>query len=144
MRHLGYESCLADPDLWYKTEVRKEDNYKSYSYVLLYVDYCLCIHHSGEEERNKIDKFIKMKAGSIGDPDIYLGAKVKQMKMNNGVTAWAISPSKYVDEAVNNCENWIRENMPEHKHGGRVTNPFPTDYDPDLDTTNELDEDQAT
>ena len=66
------------------------------------------------------------------------------MKMNNGVTAWAISPSKYVDEAVNNCEKWIQENMPEHKHSSRATNPFPTDYDPDLDTTNELDEDQAT
>ena len=38
------------------------------------------------------------------DPDIYLGAKVKPMKMNNGVTAWAISLSKYVNEAVNNCE----------------------------------------
>ena len=82
-----------------------------------------------------------MKAGSIGDPDIYLGAKVKQMKMNNGVTAWAISPSKYVNKAINNCENWIQENMPEHKHSGRVTNPFPTDYNP---TTNELNEDQAT
>ena len=85
-----------------------------------------------------------MKAGSIGDPDIYLGAKVKQMKMNKGVTAWAISPSKYVDEAVNNCEKWIWENPPEQKHSSRATNPFPTDYDPDLDTTNELDEDQAT
>ena len=36
------------------------------------------------------------------------------------------------------------ESIPEHKHSSRATNPFPTDYDPDLDTTNELDEDQAT
>ena len=105
---------------------------------------CLCIHHSPEEELNKIDKFFKMKAGSIGDPDIYLRVTVKQMKMNNGVTAWAISPSKFVNEAVNNCEKWIQENMPEHKHSSRATNPFPTDYDPDLGITNELDEDQAT
>ena len=76
-----------------------------------------------------------MKAGSIGDRDIYLGPKVKQMKMNNGVTPWAISPSKYVNEAVNNCEKWIWENMPGHKHSSRDTNLFPTDYDPDLDTT---------
>ena len=144
MHHLGYKSCLPDLDLWYKAEVRKEDNYKYYSYVLLYVDDFLCIHHSAEEELNKNDKFFKIKAGSIGDPDIYLGAKVKQMKMNNSVTAWTISPSKYVNEAVNNCEQWIWENMPEHKHSSRATNPFPTDYDPDLDTTNELYEDQAT
>ena len=85
-----------------------------------------------------------MKAGLIGDPDIYLGAKVNPMKMNNGVTAWAISPGKYVNEAVNNCKKWIQENMPEHKHTSRATNLFPTDYDPDLDVTYELDEDQAT
>ena len=144
MCHLGYKSGLADPGLWYKPEVRGEGKYKYHSYVLLYVDDCLCIHHSAEEELNKIDKFFKMKAGSIGDPDIYLGAKVKAMKMSNGVTAWAISPSKYVNEAVNNYEKWILENMPEHKHSSRATNPFPTDYDPDLDTTNELDEDHTT
>ena len=104
MCHLGYKSCLADPDLWYKPEIREEDKFKYYSYVLLYLDDCLCIHHSAEEELNKIDKFFKMKAGSIRDLDIYLGAKVKPMKMNNGMTAWAISLSKYVNEAVNNCE----------------------------------------
>ena len=38
MHHLGYKSCLADPDLWYKPDAREEDKYKYYSYVLLYVD----------------------------------------------------------------------------------------------------------
>ena len=28
MHHLGYKSCLADPDLWYKPELREEDNCK--------------------------------------------------------------------------------------------------------------------
>ena len=121
MCHLGYKSCLADPDLSYKPEVREEDKFKYYSYTILYVDDCLCIHQSAEKELNKIDKFFKMKAGSIGDPDNYLGVKVKPMKMNNGVTAWAISPSKYVNKAVINCEKWIQENMPEHKHSCRVT-----------------------
>ena len=65
------------------------------------------------------------------------------MKMNNGVTAWAISSSKYLNEAVNDCEKWVQEHMPGHKHSSRGTNPFPTDYDPDLDTTKELDEDLA-
>ena len=89
MHHLGYKSCLADPDFWYKPEVRVEEKFKYYSYVLLHVDDCLCIHHAAEEKLNKIDKFFKMKAGSMGDPDIYFGAKVKPMKMNNGVAAWA-------------------------------------------------------
>ena len=64
------------------------------------------------------------------------------MKMNNKVTAWAIRLSKYVYEAFNNWEKGIQES--EHKHGCRASNPFATDYDPDLDTTTELDEEQAT
>ena len=144
MHHLGYKYCLADPDLSYNPEVREEDKFKYYSYVLLYADDCLCIHHSAEEELNKTEKFFRIEAGSIGDPDIHLGAKVKPMKMSNGVAAWAISPSKYVNKAINNCEKWIQENMTEHKHSCRDSNPFPTDYDPDLDTTAELDEVHAT
>ena len=35
MHHHGYKSCLADPDLWYKPEIREDDKYKYYSYVLL-------------------------------------------------------------------------------------------------------------
>ena len=66
------------------------------------------------------------------------------MKMSNGVTPWAISPSKYFNEAVNNYEKWIQENIPGHKQVNRAPNPFPTGYYPDLDTTDELDEDQAT
>ena len=34
--------------------------------------------------------------------------------------------------------------MPEHKHSCRASNPFPTDCEPDLDTTAELNEEQAT
>ena len=138
MCHLGYKFCLADPDLWYKPEVREEDKFKYYSYVLLYVDNYLCIHHSAEEEFNKIDKFVKMKTGSIGDPDVYLGAKVKPMKMNNDVTAWAISLNKYLHEAINSCEKWIQENMAEHKHSCRASNHFLTDHDTDLDTTDRI------
>ena len=85
-----------------------------------------------------------MKAVSIGDLDIYLAAKAKPMRMNNGVTAWAIIPSKYVNEAVDNCEKYIQENMPKHKHHSRTSNPFPTEYDPDLDISAELNEGQAT
>jgi len=42
----------------------------------LYVDDCLAIHHDAEGALLQIDKFFPMKAGSIGDPDIYLGSKL--------------------------------------------------------------------
>lgn len=38
MKTLGYKSCLADPDLWYKPMVRPEDGFKYYAYMLAYVE----------------------------------------------------------------------------------------------------------
>jgi len=73
------------------------------------VDDYLAIHHDAEGALWQIDKFFPMKAGSIGDPDIYLGSKLHQVIMDNGVTAWALGPSKYVHEAVKNVEIHLLE-----------------------------------
>jgi hypothetical protein len=64
--------------------------------MLLFVDDCLCINHDAEKALRELDKYFLMKAGSIGDPDIYLGAKLRKVKLINGVESWAMSPSKYV------------------------------------------------
>lgn len=127
----------------FKVQVRPEDNFKHYSYVLLYVDDWLCIHHSAQEELNKIDEVFKMKPGSIGDPDIDLGANVKKMEMPNGVEAWDLSTSKCVQEAVRNCEEGFKEHFPKREGTGRFSNPFPTDSDPDLNISEKLDAGKA-
>jgi hypothetical protein len=33
MRQMGYTSCNADPDLWYKAETRPADNLRYYAYI---------------------------------------------------------------------------------------------------------------
>jgi hypothetical protein len=38
IRHLGYTSCPADPDLWYKEEKQPETWVSYNSYILIYVD----------------------------------------------------------------------------------------------------------
>jgi hypothetical protein len=76
MRHLGWQSCKADQDLWMRPEVKPEDGHKYYAYALLYVDDILLIHHDAESCLRDIDNYFKMKPGSIGDPDYYLGAKL--------------------------------------------------------------------
>lgn len=135
---LGYESCRADQDLWYKAEIRPSDGHQYYSYVLLYVDDALVIHHDAEAALNKLDWFFKMKAGSIGDPDIYLGAKLKRTHLPNGVEAWALSPSKYVREAVSTCKDYLAANYDGRTLAKRAPTPFARDYRPELDTTPEL------
>ena len=65
MRTMGFSACLADPDLWFKAETRPSDGFEYYSYMLLYVDDCLCVHHDGEAVLNELDQYFKMKDGSI-------------------------------------------------------------------------------
>ncbi len=66
---------------------------------------------------------------SVGEPDDYLGAKLKLKKLVNGVWVWDLGLSKYVQEAVCNCENYVGENLPKfYKFTCLVPNTFPTDY----------------
>ena len=44
----------------------------------------------------KVEKYFKLKTDSIGDPDMYLGAKLRPTNLENGVWAWALSTSQYV------------------------------------------------
>jgi hypothetical protein len=104
MRELGYDSCKADPDVWMKPEIRANDGFKYYSYVLCYVDDVLCIHHNAREQIRSIDRRFPLKKSSVGDLDIYLGAKLRKVELENGVNAWSLSPSKYVQEAVKNVK----------------------------------------
>ena len=142
MTFLGYKSCLADPDVWMKAEVRP-DGYKYYSYALLYVDDVLMIHHSAEEAIRQIDKYFTMKKGSIGDPDLYLGAKLREVQLSTGVYAWSFSPSKYVQEAVRNVKEYLSKSYNGQTLNRRASAPFPAGYRPEMDITEELNADEA-
>jgi len=102
MRQMGYSSCKADPDLWLKAVTRPDDYVRYYTYILCYVDNIMCIHHDPMSVMNEINGFLPLKPSSVGDPDIYLSAKLKQTRLNNGVWAWGLSPSKYVAQAAKN------------------------------------------
>ena len=53
MEALGYKSCLADPDLWYKSQSRNGSEY--YSYILCYVDDIMVIHENARPVLDRID-----------------------------------------------------------------------------------------
>ena len=59
----------------------------------------------------KINKFFLLKPDSVGDPNMYLGAKIKYHKTPNGVWYWTMSPSKYVREACKNCKDHLSNNF---------------------------------
>ena len=149
MRHIGFTSCLADPDLWYKEQSRPglDDSpaERYYSYVLCYVDDIMCIHHDAMSVLKEVDKYFKLKPDSVGDPDIYLGSKLKQMTLENGVTAWGMSASKYVQESVRNCETHLKENLHDkYKLTKSAPNPFVQGYKPEIDVSEPLNPEEAS
>jgi hypothetical protein len=144
MRHMGFKPCLADPDVWMKA-CEKEDGTEYWAYVLLYVDDVMVIHHDALSIKTRLDKYFKMKPGSIGDPKMYLGETLKKMKLENGVSAWATSPAKYVYASVENVEKYINDlgddrwKLPKH-----CSNPFELNYEPEMDTSDVLNAELAS
>jgi hypothetical protein len=95
MRQMGYTSCKADPDLWYKAETRPADNFRYYAHILCYVDDILCVHHGPMSVLNLINGCMPLKPSSVCDPDIYLGTNLKMTRLDNGIWTWGLSPSKF-------------------------------------------------
>ena len=77
--------------------------------MLLYVEDCLCVSGSIGEALEEVNKYFPMKALSIGPPNIYLRAKVDKVQLPNGVEAYAIIISHYVQESVKNAEKYLHD-----------------------------------
>jgi hypothetical protein len=59
-----------------KEELRPDDNFKYYSYILVYVDDILVVHHDAMSVLERLNDYLPLKPSSVGDPDIYLGARL--------------------------------------------------------------------
>ena len=132
MDHLGYTSCIADPDLWLRI-AKRDTGVEYYEYILLYVDDCLCISEHAKAALQEINHYFPMKPGSIGPPKIYLGAKISKISLPNGVTSWAISASQYVQDAVKNVETHLKKKGKFLRKG--TNSPLTTNYRPECDNT---------
>jgi hypothetical protein len=53
-----------------------------------------------------VDEYFKIKEGSIQVTTFYLGAKLKKDVLQNGVVAWGMSSSKYVQSDVQNVQEY--------------------------------------
>jgi hypothetical protein len=96
------------------------------------------------QQIKKINKRFPLKEGSVGDPDIYLGAKLRKVTLESGVEAWSMSPSKYVQEAVKNVKNYLQEKEPGRPWPKKAPTPFVKDYKPEIDISPELGSEDAT
>lgn len=116
---------------------KKSDGTNHYEYVLLYTDDIVVVSEQGEIIlRQGIGKYFELKESSIGPPTIYLGGRLSQVTLENGVTAWAFGSSKYVQESVKNVEGYLERTN--QALPSRAETPIRTSYRPELDMSPEL------
>ena len=48
-----------------------------------------------------------MKEALIGEPDVYLGGKVRKVELDTGEVYWAFSSLQYVQKACKNVQNHL-------------------------------------
>jgi hypothetical protein len=141
LRELNFTSCLADADVWLR-HARRPDGTEYYEYLLVYVDDLLVLSEMPKAILDDINTYFQLKPGSVGTPDLYLGAKLSKITMPNGVTAWCNSSHRYVQEAIRNTEKFIQ------KHGAKMLrkktqSPMEANYRPELDVSPILPADTA-
>jgi hypothetical protein len=143
IRNLGFESTRADPDVWRRPATRS-DGTKYYELLLVYVDDILAISTGPREIIQNIDDCYKMKEGSIGPPDTYLGAQIYKHSLPDGSWAWGMSSEKYVKNAVLTVETLLKEDESGLHLRTTALTPFPSQYKPELDFSKELNPDMMS
>ena len=73
--------------------------------MIFYVDNIMVIHHAASRILTCIDKYFTCKPYYIGEPDIYLSAKLRNMMLPNDVWCCITSPSKYAQKAVKKLQD---------------------------------------
>ena len=136
---LGYQSTMADLDVWIRKAVRN-DGFEYYEMLFVHVDDIMSLSHCTKEAIEEITQFYKAKDGSIKEPNIYLSVNISKIQLPDGCEVWASSPRKYVKNAVEVVEQLLQEDGEGYVLKSRVKNPFPLGYKPELDITNELDD----
>jgi hypothetical protein len=132
---LGFQSSLADPDVWLRAAV-KGDREEYYEYVLMYVDDILDISVNAETILRDVQPTLKLKNDGIDVPEFYLGAKLLEEQIN-GVTCWTVTSHDCVKPAVKNVEEDTKgtaRRLPTRN----VKNPMSMSYESKLDVPEEL------
>ena len=87
LRDMKFTDTKADPDVWRRSAV-KVNGEQYYELILIYVDDILIISHEPSKIMTKINESFEVKPGSIGTPTTYLGAKIYQHNLPDGICAW--------------------------------------------------------
>jgi hypothetical protein len=136
MGQLEFSSSRADLDVWLRL-LKWSTGEEYYEYVLLYVDNVLLISlNAGTVLQKEIGQHFVLQEESIGPPSQYLGGKLCEVTLENGMEAWAFGSCQYVQAAVRNVEDHLAKTG--EKHPYKAPTPLSSRYRPEIDVSPEL------
>ncbi|MGH3053999.1 MAG: reverse transcriptase domain-containing protein, partial [Gaiellaceae bacterium] len=136
LKSIGFKPCRADTDMWMRP-AEKRDGTVYYEYLIVYVDDILAISENARSVLLELEEHYDLKG--IGPPERYLGATIAQCKLPNGTKAWSMSATQYLKEAIKNVEEKTGQKFDQH----RKPTPLQSDYHPELDQSEYLNDDDA-
>ena len=142
LKEMEYTSCVADPNVWMKPQTNKED-YKYWSYMLVYVDHCLAVHHDPGPVMEELKSHYKLKNDTYRELKRYLGANVGKYQVpHNRETYWSMYAYDYVVESCKIVRGWSERDG--HKFNNKREDAMKGNYRPEIDISDELGDELAT
>jgi hypothetical protein len=142
---LGFETTTADPDVYQRCIVKK-DGSEYWELLLVYVDDILVISGVPRSVLNHLWQHYEFSTkGDDEHPTRYLGMDIAKVTIpgdDSGHEYWLISSRTYVQNAINNVKEMLKD---EGGLKGTAKTPLlPSGYRPELDVTDELDNNMAS
>jgi Reverse transcriptase (RNA-dependent DNA polymerase) len=121
--NFNFVNSIADPDVWLRAAIHPQTILECYEMVLVYVDDILHLSHNPKDLMDEIAKIYRLKEGSVGRPQRYLGANIGLYTLNDVSQAWPMSARDYLTNVVKNIEQVLAKKG--EKLGGSVRTPLP-------------------
>jgi Reverse transcriptase (RNA-dependent DNA polymerase) len=137
---LGFLSCKSDLDAWRRSATKTTGEYY-YEYILVYVDDLLIVSEDPHSILEKLENDHKYRLKDVGTPKQFLGATIGQ-KHIDGVDYWFISAEDYLEKALAAIEERFGKLDTIFKY--KVETPAPTNFHPEIDDSEFLDDDGTT
>jgi hypothetical protein len=135
----GFKACKVDADVWMRPAV-KADGSKYYEYVLCYIDDILIVSERPKRIMEGLEAKYILKAGSVGEPKMYLRAKVSKYWLehsdNPDKVQWSLLAEDYINHMVKDVETELEKVSKELLT--KVMTPTMADYHLELDQSKEL------
>ena len=137
LEDFGFNSMVADLDIW-RRRAKWTDGTEYYELLLFYVDDILLVSHDPRPSLIELGKVFALKEGSLGTPDIYLGAQIYQHSLPDGRKSWGMSSERYVTSLIETVEGLLKEDGDGYHLKSTAKEPVPLSSKPELDVSPEL------